>query len=47
MAKISQATTFREITDLLEKKVIVPRSGLGRSVSYDLNWDVCRLKENP
>lgn len=42
IAKISRATAFREITDLLEKKVIVQNTGKGRSVSYDLNWDVCR-----
>ena len=41
IAKISRATAFREITDLLEKKVIVQNTGKGRSVSYDLNWDVC------
>ena len=43
IAKISRATAFREITDLLEKKVIVQNTGKGRSVSYDLNWDVCRI----
>ena len=40
IAKISRATAFREITDLLEKKVIVQNTGKGRSVSYDLNWDI-------
>jgi len=24
------------------KKLIVQNTGKGRSVSYDLNWDVCR-----
>ena len=38
IAKISRATAFREITDLVEKNVIVQNAGKGRSVSYDLNW---------
>ena len=39
MAKVSRATAFREITDLLEKKVLKTNSSKGRSVSYDLNWE--------
>jgi Fic family protein len=39
-AKVSRATAFREITDLLEKKVIVQNLGKGRNVSYDLNWEI-------
>ncbi len=46
LAKMSRATAFREITDLLEKKVIVQNAGKGRSVSYDLNWDVCGIFKN-
>ncbi len=39
LAKTSRATAFREISDLVEKKVLVQRpEGQGRSVSYDLNW---------
>jgi Fic family protein len=43
IAKVSRATAFREITNLIEKKVILQNSSKGRSISYDLNWDV--LKE--
>lgn len=38
MAKVSRATAFREITDMLEKKVLVQNPAKGRSASYDLNW---------
>jgi Fic family protein len=38
--KVSRATAFREITDLIEKKVILQNPSKGRSTSYDLNWDV-------
>lgn len=40
IAKVSRATAFREITNLVEKKVILQNSSRGRSTSYDLNWDV-------
>lgn len=40
IAKVSRATAFREITNLLEKKVIVQNLSKGRSTSYDLNWDI-------
>lgn len=40
IAKVSRATAFREITDLLEKKVIIQNPSKGRSTSYDLNWNV-------
>ena len=38
LTKVSRATAFREIADLVEKKILQQRSGGGRSVSYDLNW---------
>ncbi|MDO8661838.1 MAG: DUF4172 domain-containing protein [Candidatus Omnitrophota bacterium] len=38
MAKTSRATAFREITDLLDKKILRQLSGKGRSVHYDLVW---------
>jgi Fic family protein len=41
IAKVSRATAFREITDLMEKKIIVQNLSKGRSTSYDLNWDGC------
>lgn len=39
LAKASRATAFREIANLVEKKVLIqdPKSK-GRSVRYDLNW---------
>lgn len=40
IAKVSKATAFREITDLLEKKVIVQNPSRGRSTCYDLNWNI-------
>jgi len=40
IAKVSRATAFREITNLVEKKVIVQNLSKGRSTSYDLNWDI-------
>ncbi len=38
MAKVSRATAFREILDLLEKNMLVQNPARGRSVSYDLKW---------
>ncbi len=39
LTKTSRATAFREISDLVEKKVLVQNAqGKGRNVSYDLNW---------
>lgn len=38
MAKTSKATSYREITDLLAKKILIRNPGKGRSVSYDLAW---------
>jgi len=38
IAKVSRATAFREISDLLEKKILRQLSGKGRSVHYDLLW---------
>lgn len=41
LAKTSRATAFREITDLVEKKVLIQDSkSKGRSVKYDLNWSL-------
>lgn len=41
IAKVSRATAFREIDDLVEKGVLVQNPVKGRSTSYDLNWSVC------
>ena len=38
IAKTSRATAFREIADLLDKKVLRQLPGKGRSVHYDLVW---------
>jgi len=38
IAKVSRATAFREISDLLEKKILRQLPGKGRSVHYDLIW---------
>lgn len=36
IAKVSRATAFREISDLLDKKILCQLPGKGRSVRYDL-----------
>lgn len=38
MTKVSRATCYREIADLLNKKILRQNPGKGRSVSYDLVW---------
>ena len=38
IAKTSRATAFREIADMLDKKILRQLSGKGRSVHYDLIW---------
>ena len=38
MAKTSRATAFREISDLITKKILHQLPGKGRSVHYDLIW---------
>ncbi len=38
MAKVSRATAFREIADLVEKKALRQLPGKGRNVHYDLIW---------
>jgi len=38
MAKVSRATAFREISDMVEKQLLKQNPGGGRSVSYDLEW---------
>lgn len=39
ITKASKMTAYREITDLVEKGVLVHASGKGRSVHYELNFD--------
>ena len=39
LAKVSRATAFRGISDLVDKKVLIQETeSKGRSVRYDLNW---------
>ena len=38
MVKVSRATAFREISDLLEKGLLVQSPAQGRSVSYEVKW---------
>ncbi len=38
IVKVSRATAFREIADMLDKKVIRQLPGKGRNVHYDLVW---------
>jgi len=38
IAKVSRATAFREIADMLDKKILRQLPGKGRSVRYDLVW---------
>jgi len=38
IAKVSRATAFREIADMLDKKILRQLPGKGRSVHYDLVW---------
>ncbi len=38
IAKVSRATAFREIADMLDKQVLRQLPGKGRSVRYDLAW---------
>ncbi|MDD5774670.1 MAG: DUF4172 domain-containing protein [Candidatus Omnitrophica bacterium] len=38
IARVSRATAFREISDMLEKKLLCQLPGKGRSVRYDVSW---------
>lgn len=38
MTKVSRATAYREISDLLNKNILRQNPGRGRNISYDLNW---------
>ncbi|NIM12364.1 MAG: hypothetical protein GTO45_09640 [Candidatus Aminicenantes bacterium] len=39
IAKVSRATAYREISDLVNKGVLAPNQGKGRSISYRLVLD--------
>ena len=38
IAKVSRTTAFREISDLVKKRILLKNQGKGRSVSYDIKW---------
>jgi Fic family protein len=38
MVKVSRATAWREIEDLLQKQMLRPLPGKGRSTAYEINW---------
>jgi len=44
IAKVSRATAFREIADMLDKKILRKLPGRGRSVHYDLIWPEMNTK---
>jgi Fic family protein len=39
MTHVSRATAQRELSDLVQKGILRPNPGGGRSTSYDLCWD--------
>ncbi|RLC05378.1 MAG: hypothetical protein DRH90_06235 [Deltaproteobacteria bacterium] len=39
MTHVSRATAQRELSDLVQKGILCPNPGGGRSTSYDLCWD--------
>ena len=39
MTKVSRATAWREIEDLLQKKMLRPLPGKGRSAAYEIAWE--------
>ena len=39
LCKVSRATAYREIDDLVAKKILVPNQAGGRSFSYQLSWN--------
>lgn len=38
IAKVSRVTAYREISDLINKNVLLQNQGKGRNISYDLAW---------
>ena len=42
LTKTNRTTAFRDLADLLEKGLLVPRQASGRSASYDLNWSTIK-----
>ena len=46
IAKVSRATAFREIADMVDKKILHQLSGKGRNVKYDLVWPQVEKKKS-
>lgn len=44
IAKVSRATAYREISDLISKNVLLQNQGKGRNISYDLVWSENRVQ---
>ncbi len=42
MAHTSRATAQRELSDLVQKGILIKLPGGGRSSSYDLDWSKCK-----
>ncbi len=40
MTKVSRATAFREMSDLVEKKILKPNTAAGRSAAYEFHWEM-------
>lgn len=38
MARVSRATAFREISDLVEKRILLQNEGRGRNANYGIRW---------
>jgi Fic family protein len=38
MARVSRATAFREISDLVEKRILLQNEGRGRNTNYGIRW---------
>jgi len=38
MARVSRATAFREISDLVEKRILFQNEGKGRNANYGIRW---------
>lgn len=45
LTKVSRATAFREISEMLDKKILRQLPGKGRNVHYDLIWPQASKKE--
>jgi len=39
LARVSRATAYRELADLVDKECLEPSGGGGRSRSYEIRWD--------